>query len=142
MHTELLVACALTYLAFRKGSYEIWRDTALEKRLKDLEVESATASPAPAESPPNAPPTAAAQELAVVLVATKAGRKRDVIRTLRRLAGQDYGQARSILDRVPVVVARGMTPEQAASIKTAFEQGGADAVVMSIPVNDNQSPGE
>ena len=39
VHTDLLAACALIYLALRKGSYEIWRDTALGERLKELEAE-------------------------------------------------------------------------------------------------------
>jgi ribosomal protein L7/L12 len=139
VHEDLLSACALTYLAFRKGSFEIWRDTALGERLKDLELEPAAANSTAVEPCSAGGMAGPAEELGVVLVATAPGRKRDVIRTLCRLTGQAYRQARAMLDRVPVVVLRGITPDDASNIKATLEQAGAHVVVRPIPLNDDPS---
>jgi ribosomal protein L7/L12 len=145
VHNDLLGACALTYLAFRKGSYEIWQDTVLDQRLKDLEVEPAApaaASPEAGTAPPRAAVTLPEHELAVVLVNAKGGRKRDLIRTLCHLTGHDCRQARALLARLPVVVMQGISPEQATSIMNALQQVGAHAIVRAVPLNDKNSPGE
>jgi ribosomal protein L7/L12 len=138
VHEDLLRTCALTYFAFRKGSYEIWSGTALGQRLKELEVgPGPIASPAPEPKP--AARATATPELGVVLIGIRPGHKRAVIRTLRQLTGQSYRETRPLLDHLPAVVMRGITVEQAATITTALLQAGAVAVVQPTPTNETSS---
>jgi ribosomal protein L7/L12 len=135
VHGDLLWTCALVYLAVRRGSYEIWQDTALGERLRVLDP-AAVSEPAGDTAASLEEEVAAAAALephAVVLLGVRTGRKTELAGAVRRLTGWTLRQVRELLEHTPVTLFEDVRADVAATIQAELEHSGGRTLVTPPP---------
>ncbi len=127
VHADLLASCVMVYLAVRRGSYEIWQDTAVGDRLLDLEVGTSEEK----GSPPAAREAETRRQ--VLLLGIAPGRRTGLISLLRQLTGRSQRQVRQLLDELPLVLYPDVPAAMAAVLEEQLEHAGALVAVRPLP---------
>ncbi len=133
LHGELLAACAIVYVAVRRGTYEIWEGTALDQRLRDLEVTTAAE-----EAAPPADADGALQEIVLLGIAPRC--KRRVAEALRRFGGYTARQVRQLFGQLPAVLYTEVPSPVAAALQSELEEAGGVVSIQPMPPSP-ASPG-
>jgi hypothetical protein len=128
VHGDLLSACALVYLAVRRGTYDIWHDTALGDRLRDLDV----AAP-PEEDDPGMAAEDGGPLQQVLLLGIAPRCKTRVLSLLRQLTGQPAREVRRLLAQVPVVLLPEVPAVIADAVRDELVQAGGRVAVRPVP---------
>jgi hypothetical protein len=124
VHGDLLSACALVYLAVRRGSYEIWEGTALGDRLRDLEVDT----PSEADNPEGDEP---AQQVLLLGIAPRC--KTRVLSLVRQRTGQSARDVRQLLGQVPLVLLSAVPRVIAEAVRDELTQAGGQVTLRPMP---------
>jgi ribosomal protein L7/L12 len=135
VHADLLSACALVYVAVRRGSYEIWQGTALGDRLQDLEVATPTEE---GQTAAGAEPEGPLQQVLLLGIAPR--HKTQVLSLVRQLTGQPAREVRRLLEQVPVVLLSAVPPVIADAVRDELVQAGGRVALCPVPPTSEASP--
>lgn len=118
-HHDIVEACVIAYLAFKKGSFEIWNGLEMGERFKVNGEDSLSSQ---------------AENFGVTLLGLTTGRRKETIKVLSSIRNEPYKKIIKLLMVLPTVVVSEISAEKAAIIKSALSFVGADSVVTSSQI--------